>query len=145
MSEKSMIIPTIFDDCEAIQIVNGVPALVINDKGGTNEFFNVPTSEFIRRTGISERVLKNLESLLGMPIYWMSANYEPDDDHRFYYNPTLFNCYQAINNRILARGANFSLSGSTFGPTPFTILLQYGAPSEEGDEGLVILQGFDNM
>lgn len=145
MSEKSMIIPAIFDDCEAIQVVNGVPALVIQDKDGTNEFFNVPTSEFIRRTGISERVLKNLESLLGMPIYWMSANYEPDDAYRFFYNPTLFNCYQAINNRILARGANFSLSGSTFGPTPFTILLQYGAPSEEGEEGLVILQGFDNM
>lgn len=142
-SEKSVIIPAIFDDCEAIQIVNGVPALVINDKDGTNEFFNVPADEFIRRTGISERVLKDLSVLLGMPLYWMQVGYI-DEAYRFLENPTLFNCYQAYNNTLIARGANFSTSGSTFGARPFTILLQYDAPYEEGEDGTVTLIGVDD-
>lgn len=142
-SEKSVIIPAIFDDCEAIQIVNGVPALVINDKDGTNEFFNVPADEFIRRTGISERVLKDLSVLLGMPLYWMQVGHI-EDDYRFLENPSLFSSYQAYNNMLIARGTRFSTSGSSFGARLFTIILQYIAPDEYSETGFVSLGTFDD-
>lgn len=146
-SEKSVIIPAIFDDCEAIQVVNGVPALVIKDKDGTQGFFNVDADEFIRRTGVSRRILENLDTLLGMPIYWMAdpATGDPEDDYnyRLQYPATLFNSYQAYSRSIIARGAHFG-TGSQFGARPFTILLSYSKPDEYAPNGLVTLAQIDD-
>lgn len=141
-SEKSVIIPTIFDDCEAIQIVNGVPALVIQDKDGEDNFGLVGGSEFIRRTGISRRILKDLSVLLGMPIYWRHQRFKDDPEYGYVRNPTIFNSYQPFNNRIFASGIAFSTSGSSSGPMPFLISLDYGE-SEGNPDGLVNFIEFD--
>lgn len=145
MSEKSMIIPAIFDDCEAIQVVNGVPALVINDKDGTNNFSNVPTSEFIRRTGVSLRLLENLDTLLGVPLYWMNVGPDTGDpehafSHRFLCNPTLLSCYQADPdaNSIIAFGMHVE-SGPGDTAYSFMVTLSYLKPTEYNPEGLVSL------
>lgn len=141
-SEKSVIIPAIFDDCEAIQVVNGVPALVIQDKDGTDEFGVVNGSEFIRRTGISRRILKDLSVLLGMPIYWRANSFKDDPQYGYVRNPTIFNSYQPINNRILASGVAFSTSGSTGGPRPFLISLDY-VEDEYNPDGVVYFTEFE--
>lgn len=148
MSEKSMIIPAIFDDCEAIQSVNGVPALVIQDKDGTNEFDNISASEFMRRTGVSLRLLQNLDMLLGMPVYWMNAGHETGDPefdfkNRFFCNPTIFNIYQATANMIIAEGAEFIYGPST-GTYDSLVIFTYREPDESRPDGEVLLRYLRN-